>query len=323
MPSSLRAAATATHDSGDSTGDVGLSPASGLNSALTACDTTAATVSAGAVGAAVGVTSAVAVVVGVSATSTVVAVVFGAMVFGAAVFGAVVFEAEPSSAAVLVVVAPWTVTVGVEADVDSDFDDDVGGDDVVALAPASWSVFADCVAVEDFFFGFVTVAVEPAALVVASDAAGVESLDPEAVLVVSFDALSEAVSDALFDAAAPAVVDFVDDWPDPDEDEVVDPELPVVSAAATPCPRKTAAPIPSATANPPTRPTYADAPMGNYLPSRHAPRAASGKTGSRRGRRGSRTKRLLTRTRAGRPGPGPARHRRPDARNATQSLSRR
>jgi hypothetical protein len=54
-------------------------------------------------------------------------------------------------------------------------------------------------------------------------------------------------------------------------DDDVDPEVPDVSADATPCPVKTAAPIPRAAANPLIRPTYTPAPMTMCIPSRRAP----------------------------------------------------
>jgi hypothetical protein len=79
------------------------------------------------------------------------------------------------------------------------------------------------------------------ALLVTSESVVVDSLESAAVLVVllvlPFDSLSSAADPGFAsDADAPAVEDLVEDWLDPEDEsaEAADPEVPEVSAEATP-----------------------------------------------------------------------------------------
>jgi hypothetical protein len=222
VPISFRVAARAIHDSGDSTGAVGESPASGLSNALTACDITVASVSAGADDCGFGAATVTSVAVVVCATAT---LAVGVLVCVAAVFLVV---AESLS------VASWAVAVD--------------RSDWVSLAAVfeleSWPVLPDCAEASGFFFfDFCTVVVDSleSALLVTSESVVVDSLESAAVLVVllvlPFDRLSSA-ADPCFasDADVPPVEDLVEDWLDPKDEsaEAADPEVSEVSAEATP-----------------------------------------------------------------------------------------
>jgi hypothetical protein len=135
-------------------------------------------------------------------------------------------------------VASWAVAVDV----------DVDRSDLVSLAAVfeleSWPVLPDCAEASGFFFfDFCTVVVDSleSALLVTSESVVVNSLESAAVLVVllvlPFDSLSSAADPDFASAAdAPPVEDLVEDWLDPEDEsaEAADPEVPEVSAEATP-----------------------------------------------------------------------------------------
>jgi hypothetical protein len=104
VPISLRAAAIAIHDSGDSTGAVGEVPANGLSSALTAWEIAVVNVSAGAAACGFGVTTVTSDAAGVRSTA---AATVGVLTVGAvASFGALAACAVDSRTAPVEAAAP-------------------------------------------------------------------------------------------------------------------------------------------------------------------------------------------------------------------------